>query len=109
MSRGLNGSLASSPEAKMGEERECAREPGLLGERGEDEVAPDDRDAIGHAVAESGAEESSVAEREEALDHLVAGAEAQLVGERSQPDVDPCLHVIEELVRDQPAEHEQPE
>ena len=53
------------------EKRDRASEAGLLGERVEDEVAPDDGDALGHSIPEARSEEAAVPERIEPLHELI--------------------------------------
>src|SRR5207249_9591619 len=85
------------------------REPGLLGERIEDEVAPHDRYAVGHPAAEANANETAIREYVQPLDQLVPGAETQVFIERPKPGVDAGLHVSEELIGDDAAEDQEPE
>src|SRR5881628_4061506 len=92
-----------------GEQGERAGEPGLLSERVEDEVAPDHRYPVRHAVPKTGPEESAVRDSEEALNQLVTASEAEVFVERPKPRIDARLHVPEELIRDETAEDEEAE
>ena len=96
--------------ADEAEQREGAEEPQLLGDGGEDEVGLDERDrrraAEGdEALPQALAEDAATAERVQRAHLLEAGAER--VGERVEPDVEPRLHVGEQLVRHEGATDEQ--
>src|SRR5207253_2129094 len=89
------------------EQRERPREPGLLRERVEDEVAPHDGYAVGHAVAETRPEETAVRQGVEPLHQLEARVEPQVLVEGPDPRVDASLHASDEPIGHETAEDEQ--
>ena len=73
-----------------------AQKARLFGDGAEDEVGFDDRDLVGHTVADAHAEQAAVGDAEDRLHQLVARVSG--VGEGVEPRINAHLHVAEQEV-----------
>ena len=95
-SAGSCGQAANGKEHKQDEHGAAAQESHLLADGREDKVGLDDRDVVGHAVADANTDQAAIGKREERLDDLVALALGVL--KRIDPNLEAHLNVRQELV-----------
>ena len=95
-SAGSRGEATHGKEHKQDEHGAAAQKAHLLADSREDKVGLDDRDVVGHAVADANTDQTAIGKREERLDDLVALALGVL--KRIEPNLETHLNVRQELV-----------
>ena len=95
-SAGSRGEATHGKEHKQDEHGAAAQKAHFLADGREDKVGLDDRDVVGHAVADTNTDQTAIGKREERLDDLVALALGVL--KRIDPNLETHLNVRQELV-----------
>lgn len=93
---GSCGQATHGKEHKQDEHGAAAQKAHLLADSREDKVGLDDRDVVGHAVADANTDQTAIGKREERLDDLVALTLGVL--KRIDPNLETHLNVRQELV-----------